>query len=810
MSLDAWLKRANDLARRMDDATVIESDTVAVLLECGRVKRKYPGHPETPELSVRLLIPSISGREGFIVDGRGVTQSGRESIQSRFCRAFDVDPSWINQLRNQLFIAELWEGNKLVGLIKLSTHPFWLAFNQYGRVHHQGNMPVVAFNHYCPVQNPFQKVSTTKDVDVHVHVILAMGSPHQILHFKSQHHSALKIQRWWRNRNIRRREKEKKEVHEDTRRPSSESHETTDDRDHPRETLSFEERMTELRRDILEKNLDITLTDSDDEWEDIRSAVRGKKIDDTTLEQIKKIVQDEITVIQFRESQRGTGSEVTDVSFSTSDREPPPTSLEELNRKLKDNMDELDLVQRGLKNRLQTRTADRCSYRPTTIFPYRKLLPALYKLQPLESTCPSSMTHEAPDSEGCLSMGTCIPALRRVAPCGREKGWTNRWTLPTVAPAAPLNADVAASLSVCVRTTYSIFFIPDRGRPLGHSCINTARKRSPSEMTRSTTDNIRSTTPTPVKTKNRLSQILSVRTTKPAPLPRGAKELNPVLSPKASITKTYSLPGHEQYTSLSHLGSGSYGQIFTATDKLTGGRVIIKKMPKTAIDCRVDAEVEAGEILKHVPGIQHLHREFATANHSCLVFDYVEGWDFFSFLEARKFKPLPEKLVTTLIECHKRGVGHKDVKLENVIVHPDGRTITLIDFGLCSFLETDGARCTDFSGSKEYCPPEVLLRRPFDATKADVWSLGVTLYCLLFGRLPFDVIKDHNTLSLTGHHPKVRFPSQTMSIDGVSAVSEGARGLVEKMLQEDPLKRISMSDVLSHVWLRASSLSILH
>eukprot|EP01117_Protostelium_nocturnum_P020160 TRINITY_DN894_c0_g1_i1.p1 TRINITY_DN894_c0_g1~~TRINITY_DN894_c0_g1_i1.p1 ORF type:complete len:313 (-),score=52.65 TRINITY_DN894_c0_g1_i1:213-1151(-) len=287
-------------------------------------------------------------------------------------------------------------------------------------------------------------------------------------------------------------------------------------------------------------------------------------------------------------------------------------------------------------------------------------------------------------------------------------------------------------------------------------------------------------------------------------VPAGSKEVLPLLSPKSSSNTLKVLEGHEQYHSLSHLGGGSYGQIFTATDRLNGNRVIIKKMPKNRVDSRIEAEAEAGMILRNVDGIQHFHRQFDTANHSCLVFDFVKGWDFFAYLESRQFKPLNEKLgksitkqlVRTLLSCHRKGIAHKDLKLENIVVHPDGKTVTIIDFGLSSLVEPDSP-CIDFSGSKEYCPPELLLRKPFDPFRADVWSLGVTMYCILFGRLPFDVKKDHAILTTTGVHPRVQFPTQSMFGD---SVSDNAKNLIEKMLESDPSKRLSMQEVEKHAW----------
>ena len=87
--------------------------------------------------------------------------------------------------------------------------------------------------------------------------------------------------------------------------------------------------------------------------------------------------------------------------------------------------------------------------------------------------------------------------------------------------------------------------------------------------------------------------------------------------------------------------------------------------------------------------------------------------------------------------CHRLGVCHRDLKLENLLIDANG-DVRLSDFGLAATVAPDGSdllltRC----GTPHYAAPEVLLERPYDGFQADVWSCGVILYALLCGHLPF-------------------------------------------------------------------------
>lgn len=122
--------------------------------------------------------------------------------------------------------------------------------------------------------------------------------------------------------------------------------------------------------------------------------------------------------------------------------------------------------------------------------------------------------------------------------------------------------------------------------------------------------------------------------------------------------------------------------------------------------------------------------------------DLVEGVSLLSFLKSKINRRIEEnecrqifsQIIRGLNYCHSRGICHRDIKLENILID-EWHNIKLIDFGF-------GTSVTNklqnfFCGTPSYMPPEIVLKRDYDGIKADIWSLGILLYTLLCGMFPF-------------------------------------------------------------------------
>jgi len=266
---------------------------------------------------------------------------------------------------------------------------------------------------------------------------------------------------------------------------------------------------------------------------------------------------------------------------------------------------------------------------------------------------------------------------------------------------------------------------------------------------------------------------------------------------------------------------GSYGKILLAKDK-NENQVVIKKINYKVSTRMVMNEVKAGKLLVH-PNIVKFRKYYMTGDSHCLVLDYASGADLFTLMEVMEFAPLYEEeckllfkqLLHGLQHCHAKGIAHRDIKLENLIVDID-KKLTILDFGLCSITSSDGisrTKCHDFCdflcaccsdskheylekeyvGSDNYVSPEVIKNIPYCPFKTDMWSCGIVLYCLLHGSFPWHHKRRVNTLLDNLPHPVLEFPARVN-------ISNEAKDLIRKLLTVNPVERISLSQVMNHPW----------
>lgn len=261
----------------------------------------------------------------------------------------------------------------------------------------------------------------------------------------------------------------------------------------------------------------------------------------------------------------------------------------------------------------------------------------------------------------------------------------------------------------------------------------------------------------------------------------------------------------EHYEVERKIGYGSFGQVYLGTCKLTKQPVCIKKINKRNprfSERDLEREIEAGRRLSH-PGLAKLRFHQSTADNEWLVFDYVDGLDLLELMQRREMEPMMEEearsvfrqIVEALVYCHKEGISHRDIKLENIMIERTTFRTKIIDFGLCEV--RDPKCCVECVGSINYCAPEIAARKgPYDSFLSDVFSLGVVLYALLFARFPYaPVSKNSLQLELLDRiNWKPGHPSYP--------VSECAIDLIKQMLMVNPARRISLQGVMDHPWMK--------
>ncbi|KAM7542737.1 hypothetical protein Aperf_G00000018270 [Anoplocephala perfoliata] len=244
------------------------------------------------------------------------------------------------------------------------------------------------------------------------------------------------------------------------------------------------------------------------------------------------------------------------------------------------------------------------------------------------------------------------------------------------------------------------------------------------------------------------------------------------------------------------IADGTFGRLYLAIHVLTRQQVAIKVIDKRKLTgeiYRVRSEIEALKRLSH-PNIYSLYHVIETDGTFYLVLEYVPGGELFDYilhngnLEESHARLLFRQLVSAIRYSHSKGIAHRDLKPENILLKDD-HTIRVIDFGLCA-KNADGKYLNTFCGSLAYAAPEILQSQEYSGTAADIWSMGVILYAMLMGCLPFDPSKPEKLTRL--------IVKGTYSID--ETLSKSSQDLLARMLCVDPMARIGMKDLCNHPW----------
>ncbi|KAG8834763.1 hypothetical protein FRC17_007270 [Serendipita sp. 399] len=240
------------------------------------------------------------------------------------------------------------------------------------------------------------------------------------------------------------------------------------------------------------------------------------------------------------------------------------------------------------------------------------------------------------------------------------------------------------------------------------------------------------------------------------------------------------------------IGEGSYGKVRLGAHRLTGTRVALKQIPKS-VSAQLTREIHHHRQLHH-SNIVQLYEVIATETSIWLVTELCAGGELFDYLVEKgrideyEARLLFGQLCLAVAYCHDQGVVHRDLKLENVLLD-DHTQIKLSDFGFTREFER-GALLETFCGTTGYASPEMLQGQKYLGQEVDIWSLGIILYTLLVGALPFDDDDEEETKRkiLAGNYEIPEW------------ISPEARELIEGILVQEPLKRLSLQQILSSSW----------
>ncbi|OWK04523.1 hypothetical protein Celaphus_00002846 [Cervus elaphus hippelaphus] len=262
----------------------------------------------------------------------------------------------------------------------------------------------------------------------------------------------------------------------------------------------------------------------------------------------------------------------------------------------------------------------------------------------------------------------------------------------------------------------------------------------------------------------------------------------------AACEGAYSL----KYSTLNPIGSGAFGFVWTAVDKEANKEVVVKfiKKEKVLEDCWIE-DPKLGKVTLEIAilcKVEHANiikvlDVFENKGFFQLVMEkHGSGLDLFAFIDHHPSLDEPlasyifRQLVSAVVYLRSQSILHRDIKDENIVIAEDF-SIKLIDFGSAAYLER-GKLFYTFCGTIEYCAPEVLMGNPYRGPELEMWSMGVTLYTLIFEENPFCELEE----------------TMEAAINPPYLVSEDLMSLMSGLLQPVPEQRTTLEKLVTDPW----------
>ena len=273
------------------------------------------------------------------------------------------------------------------------------------------------------------------------------------------------------------------------------------------------------------------------------------------------------------------------------------------------------------------------------------------------------------------------------------------------------------------------------------------------------------------------------------------------------------------------IGQGAFGKVNLGLNVLTGRVVAIKSFKTTPIKKfqhkmkKIQYETELMKRFNH-KNITKILEVFNDEEYMLIIMEYINGGNLFSFVKKRRklsekmAKFLFRQIILGIQHIHSKNVVHRDIKLENILIDFDNN-VKICDFGIGKVLENEDELLYDKCGTPMYMAPEIILANDDNGYKGfpvDIWSSGITLYIMLSGSLPFNIknknnnkedmalnsIKDKNNIFLQNQIINVK-PKE------IENISIEAKNLLKGLLNKNPSKRLTCSQILNHPWLKHSN-----
>lgn len=269
--------------------------------------------------------------------------------------------------------------------------------------------------------------------------------------------------------------------------------------------------------------------------------------------------------------------------------------------------------------------------------------------------------------------------------------------------------------------------------------------------------------------------------------------------------------GYQHFTDFyemkNDLGEGKFGLVKLGIHKKTGEKVAIKIIKKDAMDSKdlelVRSEIDIMKLCRH-ENVVRLLDHFENSEFIFIVMEYLSGGNLSDFFSKRKYSFTENEAAIIINQIclgidylHKYGVVHRDLKPENIMMAKKDNIngIKIMDFGLSKIMGPQ-EKAADGFGTLSFVAPEVLVRKPYNK-EVDIWSIGVTLYYMLTGTLPFDDENDNEEVIAK----KIVFSKLQFYDKKWKKISDQCTDFIDKCLIKEPEKRYPINELLKHTWL---------
>ena len=245
----------------------------------------------------------------------------------------------------------------------------------------------------------------------------------------------------------------------------------------------------------------------------------------------------------------------------------------------------------------------------------------------------------------------------------------------------------------------------------------------------------------------------------------------------------------DYYEMLDDLGEGIFGSVKLGVEKKTKERVAIKIIKKK----------------KAKPSDIELVRTEIDVEYIFIVMEYIRGGRLTDYMKEKKFNFSEKRAAELIYEIavgvkylHKYGIIHRDLKPDNIMLTEanDKGHIKIMDFGLSKILGKK-EKTSDGFGTLTFVSPEVLIRKPYNK-EIDIWSIGVILYLMLSGDLPFDDEEDDEQKIaksiVFNEFPQKKFGNKSKEVID----------LIKRCLTKEPKDRIKVDEIIKSDWIKAN------